>query len=364
VIRTLLLALVLVLPFPSPSRASTVRAVVRLSDQIRAVQMKVVDGEVHIPLFACGPILGGEARWDRLANRWEMRGRQVLARGFLDEPLVFVGGQPLLVRNPPRLIDEAPYLSLEVLRVLGRHGWETDVVWDEAARELVVKAAQQESAAPIRTRRIGIPSVPSGARLVVLDAGHPRGAGARGARGSCEGDMGLALAQAISATMAFIEGSAPVIIQGEEGGLEPAEAAGLANALEASAYVGFHANRHGAPGIVLWVFGLSNIAGTGVAFEPFEPGQGWARTASAHSARSVALARRMLKSLADAGLPVAGPIQAPLIQLEGLECPAVIVEFEGLGTAPGASLALDEEPRGRFASAMASALAPETRGSQ
>jgi len=358
------LALVLLLVAPLPAFGGGVRALVRLADQVRAIQLQVEDGEVHVPLFACGPILGGEARWDRLTNKWEMRGRQVLARGFLDEPLVYVGGQPLLVRKPPRLIDGAPYLSVEVLRVLGRHGWETDVVWDEAARELVVKAAQQESAAPTRTRRIAVPIVAAGGRVLILDAGHPRGAGTRGARGTTEGDLGLALAAAVSATMVLIEGATPVVIQGEEGGLEPAEAAGLANALQASAYVGFHGSRYGTPGVAVWVYGIANVAGTGIAYDPFEPGQGWAMTAVARSARSGALARRIMRALAEAGIPATGPLQAPLIHLEGIECPAVLVEFEGLASPVGISLALDPEVQARFASAMATALAPEVRSPQ
>jgi len=87
-------------------------------------------------------------------------------------------------------------------------------------------------------------------------------------------------------------------------------------------------------------------------------------TAVARSARSGALARRIMRALAEAGIPATGPLQAPLIHLEGIECPAVLVEFEGLASPVGISLALDPEVQARFASAMATALAPEVRSPQ
>jgi N-acetylmuramoyl-L-alanine amidase len=367
-------ALALLLCLPGVGSADTIRAAVRQTDSVRVVQLRREGGEIFVPLVACGPLLGTEARWDPATNRWWFRSKSLVAAGFLDEPLLFVAGQPLLVRTPPRLIGRAPYLSLEALRLLGRRGWDTDVAWDEAAKELAVRPAQAQAeagAGAVRTRTLKPPAVPPGARVLALDPGHPRGSGAEGMRGLNEGDLGLAVAQAIAAT-ALVEGLAPVLLREGDDALEPYEVASLANTLHAEAFVSFHGSTFGDPGVTVWVWGAANMGGAGIAFAPFEPETGWVGASQGASSKSAALARRIVRALEEAGVPVRGPLPAPLLALEGLSCPAVAIEFEGLGTPEGARLAADEAVRARLAVAVSNALAadlkpaspPEDKGTQ
>ena len=349
-----------VLGIPAGTQADTIKATLRQGETIRSLQLRREGGEILLPLLACGPLLGADARWDPATNRWWLRNRTATAAGFLDEPLLIVDGRPFLVRTPPRLISRLPYLSLEAVRLLGRRGWETDVIWDEAKKELVVRPAQADAggeAAPTRTLKT--PPVPPGSRVIALDPGHARHAGAVGLHGLNEGDLGLALAQAVAGTT-VVEGVAVVLLQDGTDALEPFEVASLANALQPEAFVGFHASESGEPGVAVWVWGLSNMGGAGIAFDPFEPPGGWSHAAQAQEDRSGALAKRIAQALGDAQVPVRGPWPAPLLALEGLTCPAVVIEFEGLGTAEGARLASDEGMRARIAAAVSAALAPDT----
>ena len=339
-------------------RGDTVRAAVRQGDSVRNLQVRREGGELLLPLLACGPLLGADASWDPATNRWHLRSRAVTAGGFLDEPLLTLGGQPLLVRTPPRLIGGLPFLSLEAVRLLGRRGWDTDVAWNEAKKELVVQPAQtQADLGPeaSRTRALTAPPVPLGARVIGLDPGHVHRSGAGGLRGLNEGDLGLALAQAVAATT-IADGVAAILLQDGTTPLEPFEVASLANTLEARAFVSFHGSEHGDPGVAVWIWGLGNMGGAGIAFDPFEPPGGWTGTAQAQVDRSVALARRIAAAIESAGIPTRGPLPAPLLALEGLACPAVVIEFEGLGTHEGAKLAMDEALRSRLAAAVAQAL--------
>ena len=68
--------------------------------------------------------------------------------------------------------------------------------------------------------------------------------------------------------------------------------------------VSFHGSVFGRAGVTVWHWGLTNIGGTGINFAPFEPAGGWVQTADSSSARSVVLARKMIKSLKDAGIPL------------------------------------------------------------
>jgi len=339
-------------------RAETLKVVVRQGDAARNIQLRKEGGEVFLPLLACGPLLGADARWDPATNRWWLRSRTVTAAGFLDEPLLTIGGQPLLVRTPPRLIGGLPYLSLESVRLLGRRGWETDVAWDEAKRELAVRPAQAQAEGGLeaaRARTLNVPSVPAGARVIALDPGHVRRQGANGLRGLTEGDLGLALAQAVAAT-AVADGVATILLQDGSEPLEPFEVASLANTIGARSLVSFHGSRFGDPGITVWIWGLGNMAGAGIAFDAFEPPGGWTSAAQSEADRSLALARKLLAAAESAGIPARGPLPAPLLALEGLACPAVAIDFEGLGTPEGARIASDESLRAGLAAALARAL--------
>jgi N-acetylmuramoyl-L-alanine amidase len=343
------------------ARGDTLRVVVRQGDAVRNLQVRREGGELLLPLLACGPLLGADARWDPATNRWWLRSRTVTAAGFLDEPLLTVGGQPLLVRTPPRLIGGLPFLSLEAVRLLGRRGWETDVAWNDAKKELIVQPAQaQADLGPeaSRTRALKPPDVPPGARVIALDPGHVRHSGAAGLRGLNEGDLGLALAQAVAATT-VADGVTAVLLQDGATPLEPFEVASLVNTLEARAFVSFHGSEHGDPGVAVWIWGLGNMGGAGIAFDPFEPPGGWTSAAQSQTVRSVALARRVAAAIEAAGVPVRGPLPAPLLALEGLACPAVVIEFEGLGTHEGAKLAADAALRDRLAAAVAKVLSAE-----
>lgn len=342
-----------------PAGAETIRAVATSGDLIRAIQLKRDGGDLLIPLLACGPLLGADARWIQSTNQWALHGKGVEARGFLDEPLMFVGGQPLLVKAPPRLIGRIPYLSLEALRLLGRHGWDTDVVWDEPGRKLVIQPAQLLPAeAGGRTRALAVPQVPAGARVLVIDAGHPRREGARGLHGLTEGDLGLRLAQALSATLTGT-GILVVILQDGDDLLEPRDVAGLANAMPADLFLAFHGSEYGEPGVTLWIWGESNLLGSGISYEAFEPAGGWARAAAAAAPRSAAMARRLLRGLTAAQIPAHGPVPAPLIGLEGLNCPALTVDVQALATPAGATLAGDDAVLQRLTDALASVLRAE-----
>lgn len=309
-----------------------------------------------VPLFAGGALLGAQTRWDPETNQWSLRSRTAHARGFLDEPMLLVSGQPFLLQHAPRLIGKTPWLSLEALRLLGRHGWDAEVVWDEAGRLLSVQPAQSPvDAGGPATRVLTIPVVPAGRRPVVFDPGHDRRAGVRGARGLHEGDAGLKLAQAAAATL-LTEVLAPILLHDGSGPLDSREVAGLANALPAEVFVGFHASERGDPGIAVWSWSQQNIAGTGISWEPFEPPGGWARAAQSAEAKSAALARAIVESLAAAGIPARGPLTAPLTALEGLDAPAVIIELAGFGSGEGAALAADDDPASRIALAVARAV--------
>ncbi len=342
--------------------ADTVRAVARTGDFIRAVQVRREGGEVLIPLFAAGSLLGAEARWDPATNRWSLRSRSVGAVGYLDEPLVLVNGQPLLVRQPPRLVARQPYLSLEAMRILGRHGWDAEVAWNEATRELLVRPAQAGGAAPTtgRVRPATVPSIPPGARVVALDPGHAPGEGIHGLRGLDEGGLGLRLALAVAATLAA-DGLVPVVVREGGADADPRDVAGLANALPADLFVGFHASEWGEPGAALWTYGLVNLLGTGLTFEPFEPPGGWARDALSTAPRSAAVARRLVAALASAHVPARGPLAAPLAGLEGLACPAVALEVEGLATPEGLALVRDDTALRTLAELVAGALRAELK---
>lgn len=321
----------------------TVHATVRLGERLRLLELRI-DGEaVLIPLLACGSLLGGKASWNPAAGTWELTGEKVAVKGFLDEPLLLVGGQPVLVKHPPRLIDGNPWLSLETVRMLGRHGWEVEVVWNEELKEMEVRAFQLQQAAETEATRSGlaVPEVPRGSRVIVLDTGHVRSAGARGYGGLTEGDLGLKIAAAVSASLAE-DGFTPVILQGEKEELDPREAAGIANALGAEFFVSFHASEYGGPGPVVWYWGLANILGkTGVSFSPFEPGGGWAHAAGDHAAASEAASQKLVARLRTGGLSADGPFPAPLVALEGIGCPAVVVSLDGFATLEGASVAIE-----------------------
>jgi N-acetylmuramoyl-L-alanine amidase len=324
--------------FAATAKAEIIRATTHSEGQTRTVQVVREGDDIFIPVFACGALLGADTRWDKTTNRWEMRGKTAQAHGFLDEPLLTVSGQPFIVRTPPRLINSTPYLSIEALRLLGRHGWETDVTWEAATKEIFVRPAQAAALglAP-RARTIAVPQVPDNARIVALDPGHSRQSGAQGIRGTTEGDMGLRFCTALSATLTGLN-EASVILRGEGDDLTPAEAASLANAIRSDLMVSFHGSVFGKAGVAVWYWGLANIGGTGINFAPFEPAGGWVQAAGASSSRSLALARRIIKSLKDAGIPVRGPYPAPLAALEGVTCPAVVLDFQGLSTSEGAAL--------------------------
>ncbi len=320
------------------------------------MQLRREGDVILVPLYACGTLLGAQARWNPETNQWSLRSRTTAAQGFLDEPLVLVSGQPFLLRHPTRFAAKTAWLSLEALRLIGRHGWDTEVVWDEAGRMLSLQPAQAPGApAGPAAREITVPVVPAGRRAVVFDAGHARRAGVRGARGLQEGDAGLRLAQAAAATL-LTDDLVPVVLHDGGESLEPREIAGIANALPARAFVGFHASERGEPGIAVWCWSRENIAGSGITWEPFEPPGGWARSAEAAADRSAALARALVEALAAEGVPARGPIAAPLGALEGLACPAVIVELVGFGSGEGAALADEGEPAARIGRAVAATV--------
>jgi len=342
---------------PGAVDAETIQATVRDGERLRLVELKREGGEILVPLLACGSLLGADARWYPATNQWEMKGKAAFAKGFLDEPLLFIEGQPVLVKHPPRLIAGLPYLSLETLRSLGQHGWEIDLVWHEAAQELEVKPAQlQQATVTERTRTLAVPKVPAGSRVIVLDAGHVRRAGARGLKGLTEGDLGLKLAAAVSATLAG-EGLALVTLQGDGKELDPREAAGLANALKAEFFVSFHASEYGGPGPVVWYWGLSNLLGTtNVSFKPFESRGGWTRAAEAGALRALEVGTVLVQNLEESGIPADGPYPAPLVALEGLNCPAIAISIDGFGTPEGASLVGDDAAIQRLAGVIAATL--------
>jgi N-acetylmuramoyl-L-alanine amidase len=360
-LRAGLLFLAFLPPFIAPgfSLASSVRLVVRDGNRIRAVMARKEGDELMVPLLACGSILEADARWNPRTNRWEMNSAAVNARGFLDEPLLMIGGQPVLVKNPPRLLGGTPYLSLETLRTLGRHGCDIEVEWNESAGELTIRPAQalQVSAAE-RTRKIAVPVVAPGRHVIVLDAGHERRAGARGSRGITEGEIGMALATAVSATLSPDEFAA-IIMQGDGEGLDPREVASVANSAGAEIFISFHASEYGSPGIGIWCWGLSNLIGTAVTFDPFGAADGWVRSSSAAAARSAAFGRRLIKSLTQAELPVSGPWGLPLTALEGTGCPAIVVTIEGISAPEGTRLVTEEGTLARLAAAIATAVRGE-----
>jgi len=339
-----------------PTRAEVIHATADADGQARLVQIVREGDNIFIPLFACGSLLAVEARWNQSTNQWELRGKNIMAQGFLDEPLVSVSGQPFIVRVPPRLIERSPYLSLEVMRLLGRHGWETDVAWEPSTKELFIRPAQaQPTALSPRGRTLALPTVPEGNRIIGLDPGHPRQAGIQASRGGTEGDFGLRICTALSATLAIL-GGAPVVLRGEGDDLTPAEVASLANAVRSDFMVSLHGSYHGSPGITVWCWGLQNMVGSGINFIPFEPPGGWTQAALASSVKSSALARKLVKSLNADGIPVRGPFAAPLACLEGVVCPAVVLDFEGLSTAEGASLVNNEQRVNDIAAAAARVL--------
>lgn len=344
------------LAFSPDASAEIIRATTHAEGQTRLVQVVREDGDLFIPLFACGALLGADTRWDKSTNRWEMRGQPALAQGFLDEPLLTVSGQPFIVRIPPRLINSTPYLSIEALRLLGRHGWETDINWEESTKEIFVRPAQAVAAslAP-RARSIAIPPVPAGARVIALDPGHSRQSGAQGIRGTTEGDMGLRFCTALSATLATFNETA-VILRGEAEDLTPAETASLSNAIHADIMVSFHGSLFGTAGVSVWYWGTGNIAETGINFAPFEPSGGWVQAATNASARSAALARKIVRLLKKAGIPVNGPYAAPLAALEGVTCPAVVLDFQGLSTSGGAAIVNRSESMEQITSAILPSL--------
>lgn len=339
--------------------AEAIRAVVTSGDLIRAIQLRREGGDLLVPLLACGPLLGADARWIQSTNQWELRGKNIRARGYLDEPLLFVGGQPLMVKAPPRLVGRIPYCSLEALQLLGRHGWDTDISWDEAGKRLVVKPAQLQTAEPgTRAHVLNIPVVPAGTRILALDAGHARREGGRGLHGLTEGDLGLRLAQAVSATL-DAPGVTAVILEDGDEALDPREVSGMANALPADLFVCFHASEYGDPGVAVWIWGETNLVGSGITYEPFEPAGGWTRAAAASAVRSAGMARRLVRGFDSAQIAARGPLAMPLAGLEGLNCPAVALDLEGLATAGGAALVQDDPAVQRLAAAVAAALRAE-----
>ena len=330
--------LAILLAFNSTACAEIIRATTHAEGQTRTVQVVRDGDDLFIPVFACGALLGADTRWNKSTNHWEMRGKTSQAQGFLDEPLLTISGQPFIVRVPPRLINSIPYLSIEALRLLGRQGWETDITWEASTKEIFVRPAQAAAVGQaIRARTIAIPSVPDNARVIALDPGHSRQSGAQGIRGTSEGDLGLRFCTALSTTLAALNETS-VILRGESDDLTAAETASLANAIRADLMVSFHGSVFGTAGISVWYWGISNIGGTGINFAPFEPAGGWVQAANPASARSAILARKIIKALKEAGIPVRGPFAAPLASLEGVTCPAVVLDFQGLSTPEGAGL--------------------------
>ena len=366
-LRRLLLALAcLIAPlFDAPADADTVRVVAREGDRIRAVWIKRESGEILLPLLACGSLLGAEARWESATNRWEMLGKTAVARGYLDEPLLVISGQPVLVKNPPRLLEGVPYLSLETLRVLGRHGWEVEIEWNETAQELNVRPAQEQQAAVTEHARTPAtpPQVPAGAHVIVLDTGHVRRAGARGLKGLTEGEVGTRLAAAISG---YLGGSdlTPVTLQGDGEELDPREAASVANALQARLFLSIHCSEYGRKGIAVWCWGLSNLIGTGIIFDPFGTLDGWTRSSQTGSPRAASLGRKIIHNLRSAGIEADGPYMIPLSAIEGLSCPAIAISVEGFGTPEGVQLVADEESLKKLAGVMADTLRAEVSPSK
>lgn len=360
--RTGLLVIAVLPPFlaPSASPAGSLRLVVRDGNRVRAIMARKEGDELMLPLLACGSILEADARWNKPTNRWEIRSSAVMARGFLDEPLLTIGGQPVLVKNPPRLLGGEAYLSLETLRTLGRHGCDIEIEWNEQAGELTIRPAQlQQVSAAERTRKVAIPAVTPGRHVIVLDAGHGRHGGARGIHGLTEGEIGMSLATAVSSTLSPEEYS-PVILQGDGEELDPREAASVANSVGAEVFISFHASEYGKPGIGVWCWGLSNLLNTAVTFDPFGDADGWTRSSGTAAGRSASFGRRLVRSLTQAGVPVSGPWGLPLTALEGVACPAIVVSIEDFSAQEGASLVTDPGILARMAYAIAVAVRGET----
>ena len=329
--------------------AEVIRATTHAEGQTRTVQIIRDGDDLFIPVFACGSLLGADTRWNKSTNHWEMRGKTALAQGFLDEPLLTISGQPFIVRIPPRLINSVPYLSIEALRLLGRHGWETDITWEASTKEIFVRPAQAAEAGIVpRARTVAIPEVPAGTGVIALDPGHSRQSGVQGIRGTLEGELGLRFCTALSTTLAAFNETG-VILRGETEDLSPAETASIANAVKADVMVSFHGSVSGPAGVAVWYWGLANMGGTGITFAPFEPAGGWVQAAVPASVKSAALARKIIKALKEAGIPARGPFAAPLASLEGVTCPAVVIDFEGLSTSEGAALVTRQESIDHFA---------------
>lgn len=347
----------------APARAETIQAQVRMGERLRLLEVRTEGEAVMLPLLACGTLLGARARWHASTNRWEMRDDKTSAEGFLDEPLLLVNRQPILVKRPPRLLDGLPYLSLEVVQLLGRHGWNVEVTWNGEAQEIEVQPARLRQAAEAEAiRTVTVPQVAPGSRVVVLDAGHARREGARGYRGLTEGDLGLKLAAAVSASLAE-SGFTPVTLQGEGERMDPREAAGLANSLAAEFFVSFHASEYGGPGPAVWYWRLDNILDeTGVSFDPFEPRGGWAHAARASEAESRAAADALVAGLRQGGIAASGPHPGPLAALEGLNCPGVVVSLDGFATLEGASLAIEASSITHLAGVIADTLRDQLGG--
>ena len=156
------------------------------------------------------------------------------------------------------------------------------------------------------------------------------------------------------------DGFTPVTLQGENDKLDPREAAGLANALGAEFFVSFHASEYGGPGPVIWYWDISNILGkTGVSFKPFEPPGGWAHAAGDHKATAAAVARKLVDNLRASGMSADGPFPAPLVALEGVGCPGLVVSLDGFATLEGASIAIDPASIQLLAGVIADTLGEE-----
>ncbi len=152
----------------------------------------------------------------------------------------------------------------------------------------------------------------------------------------------------------------PVTLQGDGEELDPREAVSLANALRAELFISFHASEYGEPGPVVWYWDLHNLLGTtGVSFEPFESPGGWAHASLSSAPRALKIGRAMVESFKGAGVRVGGPFPAPLVALEGLNCPALAVSIGGFGTLAGANLVNNDATITRLAQAIAHTLRTE-----
>ncbi len=199
-------------------------------------------------------------------------------------------------------------------------------------------------------------------RVVVLDPGHGgRDAGVRSENGTLEKQVNLEMAREIRSVLSRSGNLEVVLTRSDDSELSAETRATRANAANGDIYVSIHCD------------GYPEAEANGYSVEVFKAAGGpeslsprhksgtvslgsWRRVPEHYTRSSLALARAISGSLAATGLRELGVRRAPVLALEGVDMPSVLVSCGFLTNSGNEALLRDSSSRRKIAAAIAEGI--------